>query len=81
MEIEKILQGQKDFFKTQQTKNIAFRKMYLEKLRNLLIANEDILYEAINKDFGKSKFDTFTTEISFLLKDIDYYLKKPEISF
>lgn len=75
MEIEKILQGQKDFFKTQQTKNIAFRKMYLEKLRNLLIANEDMLYEAINKDFGKSKFDTFTTEISFLLKDIDYYLK------
>ncbi|MEJ5104172.1 aldehyde dehydrogenase [Chryseobacterium sp. MYb328] len=75
MEIEQILQSQRDFFKTQQTKSLAFRKMYLEKLRNLIISNENMLYEAIYKDFGKSKFDTFTTEISFILNDIEYYLK------
>ncbi|PWN67322.1 aldehyde dehydrogenase [Chryseobacterium oncorhynchi] len=75
MEIERIVQDQRDFFKTQQTKNLAYRRMYLEKLRNLIISNENLLYEAIYKDFGKSKFDTFTTEISFILKDIDYYLK------
>ena len=75
MEIEEILQSQRDFFKTQQTKSLAFRKMYIEKLRNLIISNENMLYEAIYKDFGKSKFDTFTTEISFILNDIDYYLK------
>lgn len=75
MEIEKVLQSQRDFFKTQQTKSFAFRKMYLEKLRNLIISNENMLYEAIYKDFKKSKFDTYTTEISFILKDIDYYLK------
>ena len=33
------------------------------------------MYEAIYKDFGKSKFDTFTTEISFVLKEIEFYLK------
>ncbi len=49
--------------------------MYLEKLKNLIISNENLLYEAIYNDFGKSKFDTFTTEISFVLHDIDYYLK------
>lgn len=75
MEIEEIIQSQRIFFKTQQTKSLAFRKMYLEKLRNLIISNENLLYEAIYKDFGKSKFDTFTTEISFVLNDIDYYLK------
>lgn len=75
MEVEKILQRQRDFFKTQQTKSLAFRKMYLEKLKNLIISNENLLYEAIYSDFGKSKFDTFTTEISFILHDIDYYLK------
>lgn len=75
MEVEKILQRQRDFFKTQQTKSLAFRKMYLEKLKNLIISNENLLYEAIYSDFGKSKFDTFTTEISFVLHDIDYYLK------
>jgi len=75
MEIESILLKQRDFFTTQQTKSLAFRKMYLEKLRNLIISNENMLYEAISKDFGKSKFDTFTTELSFILNDINYYLK------
>jgi aldehyde dehydrogenase (NAD+) len=75
MEIQNVLLAQKNFFKTQQTKSLAFRKMYLEKLRSLIISNENMLYEAIYKDFGKSRFDTFTTEISFILNDIDYYLK------
>lgn len=75
MEIHEIVSQQKAFFKTQQTKNLRFRKMYLEKLRDVLLQNENLLYEAIYKDFGKSKFDTFTTEISFILNDIKYYLK------
>ncbi|AZB28944.1 aldehyde dehydrogenase [Chryseobacterium balustinum] len=75
MEIQEVVSQQKAFFKTQQTKNIRFRKMYLEKLRDLILQNENLLYEAIYKDFGKSKFDTFTTEISFILNDIKYYLK------
>lgn len=75
MKIQEIVSHQKAFFKTQQTKNIRFRKMYLEKLRDVILQNENLLYEAIYKDFGKSKFDTFTTEISFILNDIKYYLK------
>ncbi|MDQ0781987.1 aldehyde dehydrogenase (NAD+) [Chryseobacterium sp. W4I1] len=75
MEIQEVVSSQKAFFKTHQTKNIKFRKMYLEKLRDLIIKNEDLMCEAIHQDFGKSKFDTFTTELSFVLNDIDYYLK------
>ncbi len=75
MDIQETVSRQKAFFKTQQTKNIKFRKMYLEKLRDIIMNNENLLYEAIDKDFGKSKFDTFTTEISFVLNDINYYLK------
>ncbi|MCA6066123.1 aldehyde dehydrogenase [Chryseobacterium sp. RG1] len=75
MEIQEIVSNQKKFFKTQQTKNTTFRKMNLEKLKDLIIKNENLLYEAIAKDFGKSKFDTFTTEISFVINDINYYLK------
>nr|WP_315032372.1 aldehyde dehydrogenase [uncultured Chryseobacterium sp.] len=78
MEIQNVVLSQKEFFKTQQTKNIKFRKMYLEKLKDVIISHENLLYEAIDKDFGKSKFDTFTTEISFILNDITYYLKNLE---
>lgn len=75
MEIREIAASQREFFKTQKTKNIRFRKIYLEKLRDVIIEHENLLYEAIYKDFGKSRFDTFTTEISFVLNDIKYYLK------
>jgi len=75
MHYQNILSSQREFFNTQKTKNIKFRKIYLEKLRDLIIQNENYLYEAIYKDFGKSPFETYVTEISFILKDIDYYLK------
>lgn len=75
MNFTEILADQRIFFNTQKTKSLKFRKMYLEKLKEVIIKNENDLYEAIYKDFGKSKFDTFATEISFVLKDIDYYLK------
>ena len=75
MDYPNILEKQRIFFNSQKTKNIKFRKMYLEKLREVILKNEEAMYEAIYADFGKSKFDTYTTEISFVLKDIDYYLK------
>ena len=75
MNFKDILNEQREFFKSQKTKSLNFRKMYLEKLKEVLQNNEDLLYEAIYQDFGKSKFDTYTTEISFVIKDIDYFLK------
>ncbi|WP_345988037.1 aldehyde dehydrogenase [Chryseobacterium sp. Chry.R1] len=75
MDIQEISSAQKAFFKTHKTKSLKFRKMYLEKLKEIITQNEELLYKAIEKDFGKSRFDTFTTELSFVLKDIDYYIK------
>ena len=70
-----ILQQQKTFFNTHATKDLDFRKAQLQKLKKLVKSNEKLLYDAIYQDFGKSEFETFGTEISFVYKDIDYYLK------
>lgn len=75
MNFQEILNEQKEFFNSQKTKNIKFRKRVLQQLKEAIITNENLMYEAIYKDFGKSKFDTFTTEISFVLKEIEFYLK------
>ncbi len=75
MNFQDILTDQRTFFNSQKTKNLSFRKMYLEKLKEVILKNEDLLYQAIDQDFGKSKFETYAIEISFVLKDIDYYLK------
>lgn len=70
-----ILQQQKTFFNTHTTKDLNFRKAQLQKLKKVVKSNEKLLYDAIYQDFGKSEFETFGTEISFIYKDIDYYLK------
>ena len=75
MKYAEILQSQKTFFNSHKTKDLNFRKTQLKKLKNLIKKHENQLYEAIYKDFGKSEFETFGTEISFIYKDIDYYLK------
>jgi aldehyde dehydrogenase (NAD+) len=75
MEFDKIFQSQKEFFNSHQTKDTAFRKENLQKLKTLLKANEDKLYAAIYKDFRKGEFDTFLTELNLIYNELDYYLK------
>jgi aldehyde dehydrogenase (NAD+) len=76
MNYTEILEKQKVFFKTHITKDLNFRKSQLKKLKQLVKDNEKLLYNAIYQDFGKSEFETFGTEVSFVYKDIDFYLKK-----
>lgn len=73
--IKTVLDQQRSFFKTGKTRDIDFRKSQLKKLKQLIIDNEDLFFEAIHKDFGKSKFDTITTELSIVYNEIDYYVK------
>ncbi|RCU42812.1 aldehyde dehydrogenase [Chryseobacterium lacus] len=75
MNIHHILHQQKVFFATHKTKNVSYRIQQLEKLKSVLQEHEEMLYEAIHQDFGKSRFDTFTTEISLVLNDIEYFFK------
>jgi aldehyde dehydrogenase (NAD+) len=75
MNVPKLISQQKSFFATGQTKNTEFRKQQLKKLKNLLKVNEETLYSAIYKDFQKSRFDTFSTELSFLYSEINYFIK------
>lgn len=75
MSIDQILQNQREFFLTQQTKDLAWRRAQLIKLRDVMKSSEHVMYEAIGNDFGKSRFETFATEISFIYNDIEYYLK------
>lgn len=70
-----LFRSQKKFFYTHQTKDIDFRKFNLEKLKKLILQFEPQLNEAIAKDFGKSSFETYLTEIAVIIKDIDHYLK------
>lgn len=75
MNYDLIFDSQKNFFNSQRTKDITFRKESLFKLKSLLKANERLIFEAIYKDFRKSEFDTFVNELNLIYLEIDFFLK------
>lgn len=75
MNYHHILSQQREFFSTQATKDISFRKRQLQKLKDSIQSNEKLLYDAIAKDFGKSALETYLTELSFIYNEINYFLK------
>ena len=74
--IKDILQTQRDFFKTQQTKDVAFRKKSLKRLQEEIVKREDAICDALYADFKKPKFETLAAETQFVLAELNYTLKK-----
>ncbi len=74
--MNEIVTAQKKYFQTNVTKSISFRIQQLKKLEQLLKENEQLLNEAIFKDFKKSEFDTYTTELGIIYSEIQLTCKK-----
>jgi aldehyde dehydrogenase (NAD+) len=51
------------------------RKNKLELLKKKIIAIQPEINQALKDDLGKSAFETYTTEIGFILEEISYTLK------
>ena len=75
MDFNEVYAKQNDFFNSNQTKDVDFRLEQLQKFKGVIKANEGILYDAIYEDFGKSEFETYTTELSLLYHEISSFLK------
>ncbi len=61
-------------FATGATKPQAWRRATLERLRDLVEARETQLLDALAADFGKPRFEAWTTEIGFTVSDINHTL-------
>lgn len=76
MNYSDIISKQRDYFNSNQTKNINFRIDQLKKLKELIKQQEANFYKAIHQDFGKSEFETYTAELSFIYDEINTSIKK-----
>ena len=76
MDISTIYHSQQKFFNTNQTKSIDFRIEQLKKLKKLLESHERELLDSIYKDFKKSAFDTYITELYQIYHEINLCVKK-----
>ncbi len=75
MNLEAIIQSQRDYFYTGATRNVQFRKDSLEKLLESIIENESSIYTGLRLDLNKSEFETCMTEVSSVIGSIKYAIK------
>lgn len=66
-----IIEQQRAYFNSNQTKPVRFRKEQLIKLKAVLKSCEQELTEAVYKDFQKGTFNTFLTEFTGLYSELD----------
>lgn len=66
----RLVKLQKAFFNEHITREIPFRLCALDRLTEALVSREKQLGEALHADLGKSAFESYATEIGFLLHEI-----------
>ncbi|WP_075982720.1 aldehyde dehydrogenase [Bacillus massilinigeriensis] len=69
-----LITKQNNFFRTNKTKKLDFRREALEKLRAAIKQKEKDLLAALKADLNKSEFDAYTTEIGVVLEEIRFTL-------
>lgn len=74
-QIEQLVNDQKVFFETHATYSLMFRRQMLAKLKQTIKEYEPQLYEAVEKDLGKSPTETYMCELGLIYKEFDYLEK------
>lgn len=74
-EIQALVAKQREFFFSGKTLPVAYRIQALKALKKAIIENENKITEAIKKDLGKSKTESFMCEVGLVLSEISYMLR------
>jgi aldehyde dehydrogenase (NAD+) len=75
MDINTIVRQQKNFFESQQTKNLEFRKASLKRLRNEIANREKEIIKALYDDFRKPEFESVLSETTIVIHELDRAVK------
>ena len=75
MNIDEVINKQREFFNTVKTKDVKFRLEHLKKLKNSIIANEKKKKKALKEDLNKSESESYMTEIGMTLSELSYDIR------
>ncbi len=73
--LQALLKSQQAFFVRGKSRELLFRKEALKKLRSAILMHEEELYQALYQDLHKSAFESYATEIGFVLDELRFHLK------
>jgi aldehyde dehydrogenase (NAD+) len=76
MDTHALIAEQRRYFTTGKTRDVEFRIQQLKQLKKALQSSEQMLVQAVQRDFGRSEFDTFTLELMWLHRDIDEAVRR-----
>lgn len=76
LNIPDLIANQRDYYRTQITKDVAFRTQQLRTLRQAILEHEQDIYDAVSRDLGKGYEEAFLTELTLVIKEIDHHIKK-----
>lgn len=74
--MKETLQKQRDYFSSQETKEVDFRLRQLSTLKRMLEENEKDILASLQEDLGKSEIEAYETEIGLCHAEINYARKK-----
>lgn len=74
-EAELILEKQNEYFNSQATKDVDFRIAQLKLLKSSIKRYEEQIVEALKKDLGKHKCESYATEIGFVYNSISCIIR------
>ena len=75
MNIDQLLESQREFFRSGATLPVEFRIKMLKKLRNAVQKYETEIEAALTEDLGKSEFEGFMCEVGLVLSEISYMIR------
>jgi len=73
--IENIKEKQLIFFKNFKTQDVKIRIQHLKKLKKVLEEREESIFEALYQDLKKPVFESFTSELLMVQKELDLHIK------
>ena len=75
MDLDQLLQNQREFFRSGATLPVYFRVTMLRKLRSAVERHEEEISAALKADLGKSDFEGFMCEIGLVRSEISYMIR------
>ncbi len=73
--LDKLLQKQKDYFRTGETRDIEFRISKLKRLKKAIKIYEQKVLDALKEDLGKPEQEGFFSEIGGIYGSLDLFIK------
>lgn len=76
MDIKKIVEDQREYFRSGQTLEVPFRLEQLKKLKTSIKLYEKELFDSFMQDLNKCEYDVILTELLLINNELDLMIKK-----